>query len=79
MKTYGLQTRLARLTKIPQPRMSLIWRGLAKPTPHQAALLEAALLREGYSITRFDMLFSPKGTPLLGVREAIEADPARGL
>jgi len=67
---FGLQAKLQRKTGICQSRLSYILTGKSRPTPKQAALLEPVLLKEGYSITRWDMLYCPEGTPLLQAHEA---------
>lgn len=67
---HGLQGKLCRKTGISQAVMSYIMTGRRKPTPKQAALLEPLLLKEGYPITRWDMLYCPDGTPLLKAHAA---------
>lgn len=62
---WGLQSYLARKTGIHQPAINTFFRGHRRPTPHQAALLEKEFVELGVSITRWDMLYCPDGTPLL--------------
>ena len=63
---YGLQSKIARITGIPQPTLSLIFLGKRRATPQQAALLEAEFLKRGINITRWDMLYRhQKGQKLL--------------
>lgn len=60
----GLQAELVRLTGILQPTVSRILAGKRRATVEQAAELEAALVSKGIYVTRWDMLYSPKGTAL---------------
>lgn len=61
----GLQAYLTRKTGIPQSTVSLLFSGKRRATPPQAALLEKEFAELGVSITRWDMLYCPDGTPLL--------------
>lgn len=77
-KTFGLQKRLCAASGISSCRMSQLFHGKYRPTPRQAAVLEPLLLQEGYSITRWDMLYCPDGTPLLdAARERLEKGARR--
>lgn len=61
----GLQAYLSRKTKIAQATICLLFSGKRRATPPQAALLEREFISLGISITRWDMLYCPDGTPLL--------------
>lgn len=63
----GIQNRLARKSGIPQSTISCIFSGKRRATPEQATTLEPLLIAEGILITRIDMAFCPKGTPLLSL------------
>ncbi len=63
----GIQNRLARKTGIPQSTICCIFSGKRRATPEQATALEPLLIAEGILITRIDMAFCPKGTPLLSL------------
>lgn len=63
----GIQNRLARKSGIPQSTISHIFSGKRRATPEQATALEPLLIAEGISVTRIDMAFCPKGTPLLSL------------
>lgn len=63
----GIQNRLARKSGIPQPTISCIFSGKRRATPEQATALEPLLVAEGIFVSRFEMVFCPKGTPLLSL------------
>lgn len=62
---YGLQSELVRRTGIPQPLMSLLFRGKKRANLREALALEKALIALGYRISRIDILYSKPGTPLM--------------
>jgi transcriptional regulator with XRE-family HTH domain len=63
----GTQNRLARKSGIPQSTVSCIFSGKRRATPEQATALEPLLAAEGIFVSRFEMAFCPKGTPLLSL------------
>lgn len=80
-RTNGLQARIAEKAKINPGTVSQIFSGRRKPTALQAAKIEQILVGLGFNLTRWDLLYSPPGTPLLKARVAIaqqEAMLARG-
>lgn len=68
---YGLQAAIVKETGISQSAVSRIFSGHRRPSPEQALLLEKALIRRGFSVTRVDMLYSAPGTPLLKCRAVV--------
>jgi transcriptional regulator with XRE-family HTH domain len=64
----GIQSRIVERTGINKGTVSRIFNGKQKPTAAQAAKIEAVLMSLGMNITRWDMLYSPAGTPVLRAR-----------
>ena len=61
----GLPSRIVRETGLCQPLVSNILNGNRRPTLEQAAVLEAAFIRIGLPITRWQLLYEYKpGIPL---------------
>lgn len=61
----GLPSRIVRETGLCQPLVSNILNGARRPTLEQAVLLEAAFLRIGLPLTRWQLLYGYKpGVPL---------------
>lgn len=61
----GTQSWYARKTGIARSTINAIFNGRRRPTPEQAAKLEALFIQKGVPLNRWDLLYgNPEGLPL---------------
>ena len=60
IRSFGLQSRIAKRTGLAAPIVSYIFNGHRRATAEQAAKLEEAFIHFGLDITRLDLLYDVK-------------------